>query len=546
MNPRAVLLCAAFASLSGCNGTAARLLHQDAGAFAAKRPRAASADGGSPSPLDASVAALGGLPDAGDTSSPTARALDASFDPEGLVDATVAAPGPTSNLDGGSGSPRQDASSLDGGGTSRQRDGGGGVADGATPRDAGPRGLFDVQVVRASDLDPDAPSTVGIVTFSTRGLTRESASVQFGPDAAYGQSAPVAAGSAGHRTLLLGNKPSSTVHLDVVVQAREGTFHSGDLSFQTGPAPEALIESFTVSNESARDRGFLLLSYWRGGSDWPVFILDADGDPVWWYAPAMVGVARAAFSYDADSLWLVSGSNAGRPIETVSLDTLTEVSLADTVASHDIVAVSPGLMAYLDYGDDGCDAVREIDVDGNTQKVFDLDDYLVRSGALSCHANSLRYYAPTDSYVVSSLEEDVFIVPRDGGTVLRASDFVPSGNLAWGGIQHGVELLGDSLLLFANDEGSAGGGFSSGGPSTVLEYLLDGGDEVWRYETELYTSNLGGVERLPNGNTLVTISNDGTIAEVTPSGEVVLQIQGLNAFGYSTWRTSLYGPSQEP
>jgi hypothetical protein len=107
-------------------------------------------------------------------------------------------------------------------------------------------------------------------------------------------------------------------------------------------------------------------------------------------------------------------------------------------------------------------------------------------------------------------------------------------------------LLGDSLLLFANDEGSAGGGFASGGPSTVLEYLLDNGQETWRYDTGLYTANLGDVQRLPNGNTLVTISNDGTIAEVTPSGEVVLQIQGRNAFGYSTWRASLYGPPQQP
>lgn len=407
-------------------------------------------------------------------------------------------------------------------------------------------GVIDVDVVLASDLDANAPTTVGIVTFGLDVTDVASAVIEFGPGTDYGQVAPVPLADKTHRTLLLGNKPSSTVHFNVVVETAEGRFESGDRTFETGPAPSDIIASVTVSNQAALERGFMLLSYWRGNPEVPVLVLDADGDLVWWYRSPIGGVARAVLSHDASDLWLVSGSNAGAPVRRVSLDGLTLEEYPGTVASHDITAVAPGLMAYLDYGDPDCDGITEIATDGTMRRVFDLDSYLERDGALSCHGNALRYHEASDSYVVSSLREDVFVVPRDGGTVLRLAEIVPLGNLAWGGTQHGVHLLGESLLVFANDEGAEQAGFQSGGPSTVVEYLLATGEEIWRHQTSLYTANLGDAQRLPGGNTLVTISNAATIEQVTPSGEVAMQVRGTTGFGYSTWRRSLYGPPEQP
>jgi hypothetical protein len=61
--------------------------------------------------------------------------------------------------------------------------------------------------------------------------------------------------------------------------------------------------------------------------------------------------------------------------------------------------------------------------------------------------------------------------------------------------------------------------------SRVLEIEPATGEIVWRYRGDppesFYTSSRGASQRLPNGNTLITVSDEGTAREVTPSGEVV-------------------------
>jgi hypothetical protein len=54
------------------------------------------------------------------------------------------------------------------------------------------------------------------------------------------------------------------------------------------------------------------------------------------------------------------------------------------------------------------------------------------------------------------------------------------------------------------------------------------------------SGTMGDVQRLPNGNTLITYSNGGTILEVDPSWATVQTIKG--SFGYAEWRETLYGP----
>ena len=56
----------------------------------------------------------------------------------------------------------------------------------------------------------------------------------------------------------------------------------------------------------------------------------------------------------------------------------------------------------------------------------------------------------------------------------------------------------------------------------------------------LNSNVLGDVQRLPNGNTLVTYSTDGEILEVDASGATVQTIMG--SYGYADWRATLYGP----
>jgi hypothetical protein len=49
------------------------------------------------------------------------------------------------------------------------------------------------------------------------------------------------------------------------------------------------------------------------------------------------------------------------------------------------------------------------------------------------------------------------------------------------------------------------------------------------------------VQRLPNGNTLITYSNGGTIVELDPQDNIVARFTA-GSLGYSQFRETLYGP----
>src|SRR5690606_2623203 len=95
--------------------------------------------------------------------------------------------------------------------------------------------LFTVEAELASDVDPNAPGTVGIVTWSVELGSVDSATIEFGLDTTYGTAAPVDLTAEGFRTLLLGMKPSSTYHFRVVAMAGGTTYVSDDYSIDTGP-----------------------------------------------------------------------------------------------------------------------------------------------------------------------------------------------------------------------------------------------------------------------------------------------------------------------
>jgi outer membrane protein assembly factor BamB len=84
--------------------------------------------------------------------------------------------------------------------------------------------------------------------------------------------------------------------------------------------------------------------------------------------------------------------------------------------------------------------------------------------------------------------------------------------------QHDVQIVGvGNLLLFDNE------GLSMA--SRALELDPATGRTVWEYrgneEAPLYSKRMGAVQRLPNGNTLITESENGRAIEVTAEGEIV-------------------------
>ena len=212
------------------------------------------------------------------------------------------------------------------------------------------------------------------------------ATIEFGVDTTYGRVAPVDLAAAGHRTLLLGMKPARTYHLRIVAKDAAATYTSGDYTVTTGPATSMVtVTSFAASASGVRQPGFIIASHRQNST--VAFIMDADGDVVWWYAGGPKGIARARMSEDGKNMWLVISGNTGAPLVRVSMDTLDHQSYANVTAAHDITPVGGATMAYLDYGETDCDSIFEIDP-AAPREVFESQGVVATSG---CHGNALRY-----------------------------------------------------------------------------------------------------------------------------------------------------------
>jgi hypothetical protein len=335
-----------------------------------------------------------------------------------------------------------------------------------------------------------------------------------------------------HRTLLLGLKPSRTYHFRISATVGETLAASRDYEFTTGPVPTTIVpyQSFTPLDAAAREPGFIVYTYWFGEEDNTAFIVDRDGDLVWWYEADQRALARATISADGKSVWLIHTSHSGAPLERTSIDGLEHQAYAGTHGSHDVTAVSGSTMAYIDSGEADCESVYEIEPSGMTREVFESEGLF---DPAVCHINAVRYWKDRDVYTVSDRYDDLLVVNHSGGVEWRLSEHVAGGNAAWGGAQHGHQLLSDGVLIYANE----GGGDDV---SAAIEYSFTG-EERMRYAPGYFSLHLGNVQRLPGGNTLVTFSNDSIMQEVDAAEKPVLEIQGDGSyFGYPEWRASLY------
>ena len=218
------------------------------------------------------------------------------------------------------------------------------------------------------------------------------------------------------------------------------------------------------------------------------------------------------------------------------MDSLEEVTYQGTGASHDITPVSGATMAYLDYGERDCNSIFEIDPQGTPREVAEGADFVPAGGM--CHGNALRYSQKEDAYTYSEVGSGIYVIDRKTGTLQwKLTDKLAAS--AGGGTNHGHHLLDNSIVIFANRGGS--------NASAVFEYGLDG-KKIMSYDSGRSAQNLGDVQRLPGGSTLVSYSSSQSyIHEIDENQKLVLEIDlgaGSNgpSLGYALWRASLYGP----
>lgn len=384
--------------------------------------------------------------------------------------------------------------------------------------------------------------------------------IEFGQSKDYGLTASIDLDEPTRPTLLLGMAESTLYHYRVVVRTGKAECETSDRTILTGPAPNDLRRPVVSSGSSKKKRasGFIVNGTYQGG--W-LYIIDERGEIVWFHESPFNDPTRVRFSWDGRFIWTRDGNphaqfSAGK-IARIALDG-TSIDVADVPGSHhDLTVLPDGSIAYLKLlGEESCDGVflhEPGSFDFSSDRLlFDLGQaFQLSSGQLGkkCHANSLHYHHFDHSITVGDLKNDAYVKISLNGNLLwilgGANSYFEGQGAIWSR-QHGHHLVAPDRLLFFNNR-------AVGMDSRITEVTLDletmsATFGRFFYETKGVSSQfLGDVQRLPNGNTLVTYSSQGLTHEVDSTGELIqsIQLPGSTA-GYTEFRSSLYGPPLVP
>lgn len=445
--------------------------------------------------------------------------------------------------------------------------GSGGSGPGAGGDGGGGGGLNGYSVVSCavttslSEVSPQI-QTVGRVEFSTDLPGADGGFIQFGKTTDYTLEAPVDWAAANHRTLLVGMTPNTEWHYRVVVTAGQTACLGPDTTIQTGGLPNggppAKVTPTKGTSAASPDPGFTITSGGLGTLGPWAFIVNHEGEVVWAYEFELSGgggfgaegITRALLSWDGKSMLArdlnVSGSQGNGNLFKVGLDGTGEVKIPLSTSHHDFAVVPEGVAYLAKAGSaEGCDAVHIVGEDGSNDTVLiDLWPTLqpfMNNGADKCHANAIRYYAEDDSFTVSDRERDMLVKISGNGqvewTIGNSPASISGADIPEWRVQHGHHLYdNDHLLVFSN-------GALTGGTSHALHFSITGTSATkdWDYSGMGNTGTLGDIQKLPNGNVLITVSQTGSMQEVDES-RMVVQTMKFSSLGYAHHRATLYGP----
>jgi len=391
-----------------------------------------------------------------------------------------------------------------------------------------------------------AIATVGIVSFSASNISLEKAEIEFtraegGPTYV----APVDLDEPNLRTLLLGMKGETDYEYRIILNDGECT--SPTRTITTGPVSNRVPSiGMDRPRPAAVAPGFLVTSSGIGSanaSDTPAFILDSEGDVVWWSA-APPSCSRAKMDWEGTHMYMMMLNVRYSPIagnvRRVSMDGLTvEDKLSGLTGGHHDFTVTPGGNIVAIVHQNQCSGILERTPAGEITSIVD-DIHSLYEPVGDCHPNSIHYHPEDESFTVSDRNPDLFVkISRTGELEWQFGGTNPLASVhyeATWNVNHGHHLLPNGHFLFFNNGGAVT-------QSPVLEYELTEPEAtlVWSYTADYSSGTLGDVQRLPNGNTLITYSNAGVIREIDSDSRLVQQFS-LPSVGYVEHRASLYGP----
>ena len=412
-----------------------------------------------------------------------------------------------------------------------------------------------------------AVATVGIVDWAVdRPIL--GATIEFGRDlGAPEYVAPVDLGEKSFRTLLLGMKPTTTYWLRVVAQGCDDEVYTSDnVELVTGYLPNglppvtvndanpaALLDGFTVTCSGYGNARQLEPN---GETSW-ILVMDRDGDYVWAYNlmnTPVYGCSRARMSADGKYMWAGNPSTVQPTgaLRRVTMDGLEFDDYDLPARHHDFTVLPNDHILYFQQqnggavidGDEGVDSIMELDPEtGTSTLVYDEAEDLAEliESAGGSHTNSITYVSHLNAFSFSLLYADTIALLSYPDAQLLGVFNGPEDQfgVSWN-TQHGHQFVGDRLLVFNN--------WSVAGDSALLEFTYDlaqktaGPIEIYHPVPTFGTIAFGGVQRLPNGNSVVTFSSNGVIHEIDANKQLVRETVIGDSIGYSTKRATLYGP----
>ena len=441
---------------------------------------------------------------------------------------------------------------------------GGTTGTAGTGGSGGSGGSAQCTITATSSLSTKIP-TVGIVTWSTSLTGVQSAKIDFGLTTSYGMTAPVDLTQASYRTLLLGMKGSHLYHYRVTATNSSGSCQSQDYTVMTGPVANGLIKpTVTNNNAAALAGGFLITGQYVANANGsaPAYILDNDGDIVWWYNIENQ-VTGVVMDYAGTHMW-INNHPANDPnlltakMHRVTMDGMTDEDLTSQFSqlSHQVTVLPDETVAFYaaDGGADGCSDIKERAPNGTVRKLVNSQVALGTTGP--CHVNEIQYSKEDDTLVFSDhIHCAVAKIKRsDGSTVwiLNGGTRTFTGD-TWQGSEHGIHILGlDDFLIFNNNTRTIAGSNQPGGTgdgSMAIEIKLNltakTVTKIWSYKamgTTYQNDIMGDLQRLPNNNIVIAFGGKGIIQEITAAGTVLQEMKTMGNFGYIQKRMTLYGP----
>lgn len=182
------------------------------------------------------------------------------------------------------------------------------------------------------------------------------------------------------------------------------------------------------------------------------------------------------------------------------------------------------------------DVIIEVDESGSIIWRWDSLDHLDPSKDRDPQASEFGGDPSNDWLHTNAIDlfpdGDLLVSLRNLNRIVRID--YPSGEIVWSwgegilGHQHAPEILENgNILLFDNGIHQTRDRYCAKSPcaSRVLEIDPETGEIVWRFEPDtFFSAAFGDADRLPNGNTLITIGVPAQVWEVTPDGDLVWRL----------------------